>query len=354
MIKQKNNILRYQLFKDEYDQVLKDIMENGYDANGPYCKKVEQELKKITGRKHVFMTNSGTSAILASIYALNLFDKKVAVCSYNYSACVSQYQVLCKPVYIDCDENTLLDIDKIPLDCEAVMLVNYWGNVIDYDKIKKRFHGKIISDCSQSLGAKYKGRNDGYFGDVSIFAFGGQKPIGTRGFTGAIATDDDDLAQKIECILNQGRPAENKKIPIQMLGFRGTPQEIQCGLISVGMKYLTTWQDKRKEIANRIMDSLSGLPIRFIKPDQNCEGAYYKLVGEVENRDYFLKYMNANGIDAQVTYIDNWNKVWGDKEPMPMTDRLSQNTVSFPLSSFFTDIEVETIIARAEDFFKQG
>ena len=354
MITQKNNILQYNLLKDEYDHVINDVMSNGYDSNGPYSAKVADKIKAITNRKHVFTTISGTTAIAAGIYSLDLFDKKIAVGSYNYSACVSQFQAFSKTVYVDCDKNTLIDVDQIPSDCDAVMLVNYWGNVVDYDKVQQNFKGKIIADCSQSIGAKYKGKNDGYFGDVSTFAFGGQKPIGTRGFGGAIATDDDDVAFKISCVLDQGRPKEDKNKPVVMIGLRGAPQELQMALIHVGMKYMDQWQDRRRDIAEHIIKGTNELPLRVLKANSNCESSYYKLVVEIDQRDKFISHMREKGVDAQVTYIDDFSAVWGKGIAMPMTQHLAVNTASIPLSPFFTDSEVDTILTAIKTYFTKG
>ena len=352
MIKQKNNVLQYKLLKEEYDEVLNDIMASGYDTNGPYTEKVQETMKKITGRKHVLMSIGGTSAIEASVIALDLFDKKTAVGSYNYSACVKPFKAQSNPVFVDCDENFLIDVDRIPEDCDAVMLVNYFGNVIDYDKVASNFKGKVIADCSQSFGALYKNKFDGYYGDVSIFAFGGQKPIGTRGFAGAVATDDDVLAENLECILNQGRSKENKNLPYKIMGLRGTPQELQMGLIHVGMKYFEQWQARRKQMAEYIMSGIQNLPLRIIKANEHCDSSYYKLVVEIHDRDKFIAHMRACGVDAQVTYIDDWNTIWGTGETMPMTTRLARTTASLPLSPNFTDAEIDKIRDSVRQFYR--
>jgi len=355
MIRQKQHSRQYSLLKTEYDAVIKDIMVRGLDANGPYARKCEKHIKKITGRKHVYMTSSGTAAITAAIYALGLFGKEVAVGSYNYVACVNQFKAFSKPIFVDCDENTMIDLDKIPTSCDAIMLVNYWGNVIDYEKVKKKFKGKkIIADCSQSFGATYKGNNDGYFGDVSIFAFGGQKPIGTRGFTGAIATDDDLVAHRIDCAINQGKAGERRDIPIEMLGFRGTPLELQCGLLHVGMKYWKKWLNKRKSIAKKIMRSLNNFPLRFFEPNKHCESSYYRIGFEIENPKKFIAHMQKNGIDAQNTFIDDFEQIWGNGKGMAMTKRMIDHTVSLPLSPFFKDSEVDKIIKTAKAYFTEG
>jgi dTDP-4-amino-4,6-dideoxygalactose transaminase len=354
MIYQKQYSRQYKLLQKEYDDVYKDIMEKGYDSNGPYSEKVQEKLKKITGRKHVFMTISGTSAITAAIYALDLFEKTVAVGSFNYSACVNQYQAFSKPLFVDCDENTMIDMKQMPKDCDALMLVNYWGHLADYDSVPAEFKGKVITDCSQSIGARYKGRPDGFFGDVSTFAFGGQKPIGTRGVTGAIATDDDAIAHRIDCAINQGKSGERRDIKSEMIGFRGAPQEIQCGMIHVGLRYYEKWQQKRKNIATRIFNECHQYPIRFIRNNEYCESSFYKLPFEIDNRDDFLKFMRFEGIDCQVPYIDDWNEIFGDGRSMPMTRRMINSTATLPLSPFFTDNEVEKIIDSVKKYFRHG
>lgn len=351
MIYQKQHKRQYQLHKTEYDRVLQDVMNNGLDARGKYTELCQDRIKEVTGRKHVIMTISGTAAITAAIYALDLFDKKIAVSSYNYVACVNQYQAFSRPVYVDCDEDTLLDMKQIPTGCDAVNLVNYWGNVADYDEIKGKHKGHIITDCSQSFGAKYNGRNDGYFGDISTFSFGGQKPVGTRGFTGACATDDDQLAHRMDCAINHGKAGEDRELPIEMLGFRGAAQELQCAILSVGMKYWKEWKQDRTDIAKHIIEELDGYPMRFFKPNGKCEPSYFKLGLETENKDHFLKYMQANGVDAQIGFFDNFEKMWGENKPMPMTERLNTTSMSLPLSPFFTEQEVQTIIKTVKRYF---
>lgn len=354
MIQQKKHKEQYALLKKEYDAVYKDIMLKGYDANGPYTKKLENCIKKITGRKYVYPTISGTGAIWAAIYALDLIGKKVAVAGYNYEACVHPFATLCKPVFFDCDENMLIDIQKIPQGCDALMLVNYNGNVVDYNKVKSKFKGKIIADCSQSLGAKYRGRNDGFFGDVSIFAFGGGKPMGTRGFAGTIATDNKNIAHKIDCAINMGKPGTTRYKKAEALGFRGAGQDLQCGLVHAGFKHLHRWQKQREKIIKRMWAELEHLPIRFIKSGKHCGSSYHKIPMELDGREEFIKFMKANGVDARLTYVTNWSTTFGKGKRMPMAERLSSRTCNLPLSPFFTEPEVGKMIRLVKKYFATG
>ena len=74
-----------------------------------------------------------------------------------------------------------------------------------------------------------------------IFAFGGGKPMGTRGFAGAIATDNKNIAHRIDCALNMGKPGKTRYNKAETLGFRGASQELQCGLVYAGFKHLKRW-----------------------------------------------------------------------------------------------------------------
>jgi dTDP-4-amino-4,6-dideoxygalactose transaminase len=354
MIKQKKYKEQYALLKKEYDQVYKDVMVKGYDFGGPLTKKLESKIQKITGRKYVWSTISGTAAIFAAIYALDLFGKKVAVAGYNYEACVSPFATLCHPVYFDCDENMLIDIDQIPNGCEALMIVNYNGNIVDYDRVRAKFKGKIITDCSQSTGARYKGKNDGFFGDVSTFAFGGQKPIGTRGVTGAIATNDKKIAHMIDCAINMGKSGERKELKAETQGFRGAGQDFQCGLVCAGLKYMDRWQKQREKIIKRVWKELEHLPLRFIKGGTHCDSSYYKIPMELDNRDDFIKFMKRNGVDTRLTYITNWSTNFRPGKRLAMAERLSNRTCDLPLSPFFTKSEVDKIIKTVKKWFATG
>jgi len=354
MIQQKNYKKQYALLKKEYDLVYKNIMTKGYDANGPYTKKLEDCIKKITGRRYAYATISGTGALWASIYALDLIGKKVAIAGYNYEACVHPFATLCKPVFFDCDENMLIDIEKIPQGCDALLLVNYNGNVVDYDKLKTKFKGRIITDCSQSLGAKYKGRKDGFFGDVSIFAFGGGKPMGTRGFAGTITTNDEKIAHKIDCAINLGKPGTLKYKKAEALGFRGAGQELQCGLVHAGFKQLGKWQKERQKIIQYVWSELEHLPLRFIKSGKHCASSYHKIPVELEKRDRFIKFMKSKGVDARPTYVTNWSKAFGKGKHLPMAERMSSRTCNLPLSPFFTSFEVNKMIGLVKKYFAKG
>ena len=75
---------------------------------------------------------------------------------------------------------------------------------------------------------------------------------------------------------------------------------------------------------------------------------------ELDNRDKFIDFMRDEGVDAQVTFIDDWNVVFGDGKPMANTQKMITRTASLPLSPFLSEAEVDTIISAVKKFYKQG
>jgi len=352
--KKKDLSYGYKLHKKEYDNVIEDIMTNGYDVYGPYKKKLEDKMKSLTGRKHAFMVSSGTAAIKAAIFGLDLFDKKVAVSSYNYNACVNQYQTFCKPIYVDCDVDGMIDFKKIPKSSDAVMLVNYNGNVVDYDRFKKlKYPGKVIVDCSQSFGSTYNGKLDGFFGDVAVFSFSGQKPIATRGYLGCIVTNDDKVAYKIDCAINQGKSGEIRNMATESIGFRGIKEELQCGLTYVAMKHWRQHQAKRTKIAKQLIRALKDTPIRIVDSGPKCKSSYSKFMICHKNMYNLAPYLRRHKINVQYTYLDNWNYLWGDGNERPNTDMLIDTSALVAMSISYTQEDVDHIVKTIKQYFKK-
>ena len=352
--KKKDLAYDYKLHKAEYDKVIKDIMSNGYDVYGPYKTKLEKQIKKLTGRKHVFLVNSGTAAIKSAIFGLNLFNKKVVVSSFNYNACVNQFQTFCKPVYVDCNNDGIIDFDRIPRNSDAVMLVNYNGSVADYDSFKKlKYKGKVIVDCSQSFGSTYKGKFDGYFGDVAVFSFSGQKPVATRGYLGAVVTDDDAIAHRIDCAINQGKSGEIRDMATETIGFRGVKEELQCALTYVGIKHWKKHQRIRTRMAKFFTRLFENTPVRVVGAGKMVVSSHSKFMICYDNMQDFANYLRQHMVNIQYTYLDNWNDLWGDGAKRPNTDRLIKQAALLALSISYSQKDLDHIAGVVKKYFKQ-
>jgi len=181
---------------------------------------LEEEFKKYLGVKYAISFNSGRSALMAILNSLGLNqDDEVLLQAFTCNAAVNPilWSGL-KPVYVDCNEETLnIDIkdlkrtlQKIQGKKPKVLMVQHTfglpafakaseGKPAEMDEILNVCQENnliLIEDCAHSLGAAYKGKRIGTFGQAAFFSFGRDKIISSV-YGGMAITNDHSLAEKI-------------------------------------------------------------------------------------------------------------------------------------------------------------
>jgi dTDP-4-amino-4,6-dideoxygalactose transaminase len=153
----------------------------------------EREVCEYTGAKYAVALSSGTAAIHMGLKYLGVGKDDYVFCSsLTFSASCNPiiYQGA-KPIFIDSDYESWnmsplaleMAFQKYPQP-KAIVVVNLYGQSADYDKIRKiadNYGVPILEDAAESLGATYRGRQTGTFGDIGIYSFNGNKIITTSG-----------------------------------------------------------------------------------------------------------------------------------------------------------------------------
>jgi CDP-6-deoxy-D-xylo-4-hexulose-3-dehydrase len=170
----------------------------------------EEQFAKYTGSKHCVMVNSGSSANLIMIGAM--FYKKnnpwkigdeVLVPAVSWpTTYYPLYQYGLKIKFIDIDLETLnFDLNAlekaITPKTKGILAVNLLGNPNDFDRIQSMIKGRdivLLEDNCESLGATFKGKQAGTFGDMGTFSFFFSHHISTME-GGMVVTDDEELHQ---------------------------------------------------------------------------------------------------------------------------------------------------------------
>tara|TARA_B100000579_G_C22847338_1_gene865233 strand:+ start:4155 stop:5207 length:1053 start_codon:yes stop_codon:yes gene_type:complete len=350
MIKFTNIGRAYAELQEELHNAYNEIHSSGQVSNGKYCKLVEEDLKRITQRKFAKMFPSGTSAILGALLAWNIKNKKVACTNYSYVASTNQAALLNDVELFDVDKNGLMLL-KEQINHDACIPVSLFGNTVDYDEFYKNIgtNTKVIVDCAQSLGAKYKGKPDGSFGDVAVLSFSTNKPVPTAGTHGALVWNDENMTDIIKQVANNGKLGRND--PINTFGINGSAYELQACQIYFGLKRLEKWQTRREKISRYYIETFADLPLNFILPNKHCTSNFHKFVLLHERRDAIHDHLKANNVDAQKHYTDSFNDFFGDKKEMPNTTMLCNSVLSIPNNQWLTDAEVETVAETIKKFF---
>jgi len=174
--------------------------------NGTYIKAFSKAFAGRFNFKHVFLFESGRTCLYAILSSLKLSkNDEVLVQAYTCVA-VPEPILWCglRPVYVDCDEETLnMSVDdlenKITSRSKVLIIQHTFGNPADLDRlisVAGKHHLFVIEDCAHALGSRYHEKAVGTYGDAAFFSFGRDKVISSV-FGGALAINDDELAEKI-------------------------------------------------------------------------------------------------------------------------------------------------------------
>lgn len=211
---------------DDDKTYLHDVVDKGWYTEGFYCKSFENQLKEITGKKHIQLVNSGSSAsLIAMTAALRKFDPGcdrpyVLTCATAFPTTISPiYQNGRIPIYVDIDPETLKPkheqilyfMNRYYQEISGAIFTHTMGFPFD----EWFFRGLLndvffVVDSCDALGTKINGdpQNEqfpvGTYADLSTYSFFPAHHI-TSGEGGAVATDDPELAEELRSLSNWGR-----------------------------------------------------------------------------------------------------------------------------------------------------
>ena len=275
------------LFGDEERKEVLDVLESGYlfrygqEDDPKFKHKVatfEKEIAAHMGLAHAVATSSGTGSLLCCLAALGIgAGDEVIVPGYTFIASISSI-VLSNaiPVLAEIDASLTLD----PADVErritsrtkAIMPVHMLGNPCDMDRIMAiaKKHGLyVIEDCCQALGATYKGRKVGTFGDIAAYSLNVFKTI-SAGDGGVVATNDATLFERAYGFHDQGHKPSRMGVEVgnrSIVGMNLRMNEL-TGAVALAQlrklgRILTTLHEKKARMKSRLI-GIPGLGFRTL------------------------------------------------------------------------------------------
>ena len=295
---------------------------------GPFVQELERDWCSYYGSRHAVSMNSATSCLYAAVGALGLgYGDQVITSPYTMSACAAGILVYgAIPVFADVDLGSgNLDpasIESLITDkTRAILLVHQFGIPADMDSIMslaKKYELKVIEDCAQAHGAKYKGQYVGTFGDIGVFSLNVNKTI-QSGEGGLCITNDDDLRYRLALIRNHGEavvgPAGYEDIT-NIVGFNYRLTEIGAAIGIEQLKKLDKLNEVRIGYVRYLNEALAKYD--FLSTPSNCphesnckscQATYYvyplRYLPEVigTKREEFVKALNAEGLCFYQGYV---------------------------------------------------
>lgn len=343
---------------------------------GPQIQAFEKLLAKFTARKYAVVVNSGTSALHLVIRSLGI-GKGDEVITTSFSFIASANAILfegAKPVFVDIEKDTF-NIDPAKIErvitkrTKAILAVDVFGEPAAWDKIlavAKKHRLKVIEDAAEAIGATYKGKKCGSFGDASIFSFYPNKQM-TTGEGGAVLTDDKKIAELCWSMANQGRKqGRGKWLEHVRLGYNYRMTEMQAALGSVQLKRLPEMLRRRAAAASlysRLLSQEKRIVLPTSQPGARRSWFVYVITLASRftrsDRDAIVHLMAKKGVRCG-TYFEPihlqpfYRHAFGFKRGcLPYTEWVGDRTIALPFSSVLKPQQQATVVRILRESMRQ-
>jgi perosamine synthetase len=282
---------------------------------GRMVRDFEFELRSFLKAKHVVAVNSGTAALYAALLAADIKkDDEILLPSFTFVATANSIVAVgAKPVFVDINlDDYTLDIsdlnNKITDKSKAIIPVHLYGHPSAMDEINElanKYSLNVIEDACQSVGSTFKSKQTGTIGLMGCFSMYASKVL-TCGEGGAIATNSDDLAERLKMIRNHGMV---NGYDTQVFGLNLRLPELSAAIAKVQTKRLPAMLDSRRKnaelMSNMLHDAAEKLKIRLPVEDQHKQFNWYLYTvafGDNRMRERVKGMMLKEGIGATVYY----------------------------------------------------
>jgi UDP-4-amino-4-deoxy-L-arabinose-oxoglutarate aminotransferase len=355
----------------ENAQLVAKVLETPFLTSGPIGKEVEAQLCEYFGSKHSKLVNSWTNGAVATLLAMDIgTGDEVIVPAMTFIATANVVELVgAKPVFIDCDPDTLLMTPElvkaaITKNTKAVIPVHMYGQMCDVKAIKeilpKDQKVSIIEDCAHTFEAKFNGERPGKYSDASIFSFYATKNV-TCGEGGAIITNDEKLFERIQQAILHGMSAgaadrfkagQYKHWGMDHLGTKANLPDLLACYLPEQIKTVDKRLSAREEIAQKYSNALATTNIRFPKVLSGVVHSRHLFPIHVgsEIRDKALLALGEANIGATVNYrsvhtMGYYSKKYGFiGNEFPTSLLWGDGTLSIPLFPGITTQEQDYVI----------
>lgn len=362
---------QYYSIKDEIDSAIKKVLEGGSYVMNEDVANFEKEFAEYCGVKYGVSVQSGHDAILISLLALGIGsgDDVITVDNGCPSVPVAISHSGATPVFVDIDERTY-NIDPARTEeaitprTRAILPIHSYGQPYDIKTVRQvaEAHGVlVIEDASLATGARYEGQRVGVFGDVGVFSLSHGKILNALGSAGMITTDRLDVVERARFLRRYGfRPLRDSDeikdeyvtggLVSAFQGYNSRLDAIQAAVLSVKLKKLDQWVERRGDRARLYDRLLSGLDVVRPYIMDNVTSAYRGYVIRVKNRHNVLDGLRARGVQAGANFLPPlhmhplWRHLGHHEGDFPVTEKVAREMISLPLYPELTDDQIGKVV----------
>lgn len=337
------------LYKEEFHQIIEQVLQSGQYVRGPQVAMLEQELSQYVEVPHAIACGSGTMALQGALFGLGVGPgDEVIVPGFTFVATAGAVKALgatpifadIHPTYYTIDPKSVVGLlGKKTRAIITASLFGQMGLIADLEALSREYGIPVIEDGAQSFGATHRGQKSGSVLTVGTTSFFPTKVLGGIGEGGGIFTHSWFLDSKIRKYLSHGTSEQQ--------GINGRMSELQAALLRVKLRHLPQEITRRREIAHEYDQTLTcNRPSIF----QDCTSVYAQYCVQSFERDFVRGFLAQKGIPTEVYYLSPLCKygVFGSNSltNCPIAEDVCTKIFSIPMHAYMTKQEVNQVCTQ--------
>ena len=341
-----------QAIRAELDAAIARVLDRGWFLMGPELEGFERDFAAYHGPDQVAVgVGSGTDALRIGLGALGVApgDDVLVTANAGVPPVAAILAAGCRPVFCDVDPSRhTLDPDdvdrRLTPNARALLAVHLYGQPAAMQPIVERAHGrglKVLEDCAQAHGARYRGGLVGTLGDAAAFSFYPTKNLGALGDAGALLTSDAQVAERARLLRMYGW---RTRYVSEVHGTVSRMDEVQAAALRIKLGHLDEWNARRRQIAERYRSKLEN--VVDVPP---LDGVFHLFVIRSRARDELKRHLAEHGVGTDVHYplpahLQTPYAQYGDGPgSLPNTERLAREVLSLPIYPELSDDSVDYV-----------
>lgn len=347
----------YDELKEDLNAAYQRVMESGWYILGNEVEAFEAEFAAYCTTKHCIGVANGLDALqlIIQAYGIGPGDEVIVPANTYIATWLAVTHAGATPVPVEPDELTYnIDPQKIEqaitARTKAILVVHLYGQPADMEPINALAHKhglKVIEDCAQAHGARYRGRRVGGLGHAAGFSFYPGKNLGAFGDGGAVTTNDSELADRLRLLRNYGSQV---KYHNEVVGYNSRLDELQAAFLRVKLAKLDEWNNRRTKLAAQYLRLLNkyGKLILPLVPEW-AEPVWHLFVIRHHLRAELQKTVLDAGIGTMIhypipphlqpAYVDLGYK----KGDYPISEAIHNTVLSLPMWPGMTEESITTV-----------
>ena len=360
------------LFGIEEQENVAECLRTGWvSSEGHYVKEFEEKCAAYCDSKYGIAVSSGTTALQVALQCLELEEgDEVIVPSFTIISCViAVLEAKGKPVLVDCTPDTwTMQVDqiesKITTKTKAILAVHIYGHPVDMDtlfELAEKYSLTIIEDAAEAHGGKYKNKNCGGLGDISILSFYANKLV-TTGEGGMLLTNYQEYASRARssrnmCFLPEERFLHKK------IGHNYRMSNLQAAVGVAQIDRLDKFVLRKREVARRYVEKLNDLPVTLPIEKPWATNIYW-MFGVIledtvnQSKQQITENLLARGVETRSFFRGMHEQpvlqelgLFGD-ERYPITEKIFRRGFYLPSGQALTDSQIDTVCVMMHEVFR--